>query len=158
VPLERCVYMLEHYHGDMIYSLYRRDALYRGATPCTQLLPVTPIESPLFTFVTWRGHWKVLPEVGLIKAVDDKRYQRIKWFIQGGVLPHKHGVRSWRFSHFRRLPRYFGLNLFELRGIYAAIRSLDAPWAQKLRLYACATGVIAGYQFAHLVQRKSSRL
>lgn len=154
---ERIIHMLNNYHGDMIYSLYRRSALYKGNVPCTRLIPVTPIESPLFVFVSSKGPWKILDGVGLYKNIDDKRYRRIRWFIEGGGLPDSRGRRRWSFSHFKRIPVYVRHNMIEMRGVFKAINAIDVSLSAKLYLRAHVVRYIFGYLLQHAMQYKSGR-
>lgn len=154
---DRIFYMLNYYHGDMIYSLYRKSALYKGDMPCTSLIPVTPIESPLFVFVSSKGLWRILDQVGLYKNIDDKRYRRIKWFIEGGVLPDSKGRRRWSFSHLKRMPVYIKQYKIEMIGVFKAIDQIDISLKSKTFMKIYVVKYIIEYITQHVIQYKPRR-
>jgi len=130
---QRLSHMAEHYYGDLFYSLFRRSALFEGSASCfsvMNLLDLNPfIESPLLIFVTMRGQWKVLPDIGIYKQSHSKAYARERWRRQGGKLPNS----SLR-KRVRRFRKSYAIHMHELRCLTNAIKQMPIDPAQKQRL------------------------
>jgi glycosyltransferase involved in cell wall biosynthesis len=129
----RLSHMAEHYYGNLIYGLFKRSALFEGDASCfsvMNLLDLNPfIESPLLLFVTMRGRWKVLPDIGIHKSTHGKAYARERWRRQGGRLPD-----SSLGKRIRRFRKSYAIHMHELRCLTNAIKQIPIDPSLKQRL------------------------
>lgn len=131
--MPRLCHMIDHYYGNLCYSLFKRSALFEDEASCfsvMNLLALRPfIEPPLFLFVAFKGRWKVLPDVGIHKQAPSKTWARERWYSQGGKLPH-----STLRKRIRRLRKNYASHMYEHRCLKSAIDRMPLDPTQKRRL------------------------
>jgi len=131
---QRLSHMVDHYYGNLFYSLFKRSALFEDGKSCFSIMNLLDldlfIEPPLFLFVAMKGQWKVLPEIGIHKRTNRKTYARERWSNQGGKLPNS----NFR-KRIRRLRKIYTSHVYVLRCLKDAITQIPIDPPQKQRLY-----------------------
>ena len=83
----RIAHVLRHGYGDLIYGVFRREALFTNGEPVTQWFGPTLNELPLFAAVAAQGDLRALPDVGLFKRAPAQVCRQARWEQQGGFSP-----------------------------------------------------------------------
>ncbi len=132
-PFQRLSHLVDHYYGDLALSLFKRSALFEDGQSCfsiMNLLDLRPFrEPPWFLFVTMKGQWKVLPDIGIYKKTTSKTYARERWRRQGGKLPNSNLIK--RIRRFRKI---YTAHMNELKCVKDAINRIPIDACQKERL------------------------
>lgn len=74
--------------GNIIYGLFRRDALFHDGVPINRWIGKTLNELPLFALVSFAGSILCLPEIGLRKRAPFKVCRAARWEQTGGFNPN----------------------------------------------------------------------
>lgn len=97
---DRIEYILKYNYGNLIYSLFKRDALYENGCSIWDIGNMEGLnENPLFLIVMKNGNWKVIPQIGFLKKTNNRTYDEAKWEKKGGPLPNSSGP-----LYYKRLP------------------------------------------------------
>jgi glycosyltransferase involved in cell wall biosynthesis len=133
-PVERVKHLLRHVYGNLVYGVFRRDALFHQGRPITEWVGRTLNEIPMQILLASKGGIRVLPEVGLYKSTPRTVCEQARWEQEGGRLPNWLGWRSY-FGDCRSLHKYHGMVMQEN---FAAIDALayDGGTTRKLRALA----------------------
>lgn len=116
--IERIVAMLERVGAaNIIYGVYRREALFHAGRPAASFIGPTLNEHPLFALVADKGDVVCLPEIGLFKLAGESSIRGARWELEGGFRP---GGPDLSLSNFR----YHRAVIEELDRAYQA---LDLP-------------------------------
>ena len=78
--------------GNIIYGLFRREALFHNNAPITRWIGPTLNELPFFALVAFAGEILCLPEIGLWKRAPLKVCQAARWERAGGLNPNGPGL------------------------------------------------------------------
>jgi glycosyltransferase involved in cell wall biosynthesis len=152
-PYERMSHMLDYNYGNLYYSLFRRDVLFENSVSFFSLLNLISLnEIPLFLFVSVKGQWRVLPQIGLYKRTNDFTYAEAKWEKQGGKLPNSKGIR-----YFNRLPTSLRYHRSALKDITNTIDLLNIDQTTKQSLKLKARNNILKH-FTYFITRRKTRL
>jgi glycosyltransferase involved in cell wall biosynthesis len=87
---ERVVCLLKNSTGggNILYSLFRRNVLFRGEKTLLSVLTTRSLnEIPFLMLVIEQGNLIVLPKIGLNKQTNSSTYTQAKWEVCGGFLP-----------------------------------------------------------------------
>ncbi len=87
---DRVICLLRHSTGggNILYSLFRRNALFRGNESILSVLTTRSLnEIPFLMLVIEQGNLMVLPKIGLYKQTKNATYLQAKWEVCGGFLP-----------------------------------------------------------------------
>ena len=116
---QRVVKTLRYVTDNMVYGIFRRDALFHRGKPVTQWMGKTLNEHPLFGLVASKGEIISLPEIGFWKRANHEAWQHAKWICQGGWHPAGPHIKRWR----RTLTYHRGA----LQSIFGVYDALDLP-------------------------------
>jgi len=150
---DRIIYVLKYSYGNMFYSLYRREALFKdGQTYYSMFSHVSLNEIPLFIFVASKGNWKILPEVLFYKETNIATYIQARWEVIGGVLVFG-GVRRFLSSI------VYGVkyHLLAYIDITRSIRNLEIPITSRIKLYCWSCALLISHFFLSLFHYKKKR-
>lgn len=133
-PVERVKHLLSHVYGNLVYGVFRREALFHDGKPITEWIGRTLNEIPMQILLAARGGIRVVPEIGLYKAAPRAVCEQARWEQVGGRLPNWRGWRSY-FSDCRSLHQYHNMVKHEN---FAAIDALglDDRTTRQLRAWA----------------------
>jgi glycosyltransferase involved in cell wall biosynthesis len=107
-PVERVKHLLRHVYGNLIYGVFRREALFHNGRPITEWIGRTLNEIPMQILLASRGGIRVMPEIGLYKAAPKTVCEQARWEQVGGRLPNWRGWRSY-FNDCRSLHQYHNM-------------------------------------------------
>lgn len=135
-PVERVRHLLRHVYGNLVYGVYRREALFHRGRPITEWVGRTLNEIPMQILVASWGGIRVIPEIGLYKGAPNSICEQAKWEQVGGWMPNWRGLRGY-FSDRRSLRRYHDV---VRRENFAAIDALgyDKRTTRRLRAWAAS--------------------
>lgn len=119
-PVERVRHLLGHVYGNLVYGVFRREALFRDGKPITDWIGRTLNEIPMQILLASWGGIRVIPEIGLYKAAPKAVCEQARWEQLGGRLPNWRGWRSY-LSDCGSLYQYHNMVLHEN---FAAIDAL----------------------------------
>jgi len=133
-PVERVKHLLHHVYGNLVYGVFRREALFYGGRPITEWIGRTLNEIPMQILLASCGGIRVIPEIGLYKAAPRAVCEQARWEQVGGRLPNWRGWRSY-FNDSRSLHQYHSMVMHEN---FAAIDALgyDSRITRRLRAWA----------------------
>jgi hypothetical protein len=133
-PVERVKHLLHHVYGNLVYGVFRREALFYGGRPITEWIGRTLNEIPMQILLASWGGIRVIPEIGLYKAAPRAVCVQARWEQVGGRLPNWRGWRSY-FNDSRSLHQYHSMVMHEN---FAAIDALgyDSRITRRLRAWA----------------------
>lgn len=115
---ERLQYMLKHNYGNIIYSIYRREALKKDGLIFAQN------EIPFLLYITQQGNWRVLPEIGFYKRTTLGTYTQAQWEIKGGYLDSF--TKSSLFKRIQQsLPVVVQIFKYHRNAIYFTFKVID---------------------------------
>ena len=81
-------YLLDHNYDNLIYSVFKRDALTLNGTLFWNSYGQTSCnEIPALLYATLKGGFIVLPQVGMYKEVPENVYMQAMWESVGGTFP-----------------------------------------------------------------------
>jgi glycosyltransferase involved in cell wall biosynthesis len=107
--------------GNLFYSLFRREALFRAGRSAVSRVGQTYNEIPMFLAVAANGDFHLVPEIGFFKAAPLAVIQQAEWEMLGGRLPGYTGIGAQR--------RELAANLHYHRQVYreccAALDEID---------------------------------
>ena len=119
---DRILKMIAHLGtANIIYGLFRRDALLHQGVPAARWIGKTLNEHPLFVLVADKGDVVCLPEVGLWKRATTDTVEFARWHAEGGFYRRGPNLR-----HVRSIYKFHRSVMGE---IDAAIEALDLPQA-----------------------------
>lgn len=126
-PIVRLKHVFENNYGNMVYSVFRMNAL-----RAIESLKFVENEIPIILQLSNIGNWRVIPKIGLYKAVKRSTYNNLKWEVVGGTHPrilttYKEFIICQIFSI-----RY---HLKALRDIYFSINTLNLSHCETWKLY-----------------------
>jgi hypothetical protein len=131
---DRVICLLRHSSGggNLLYSLFRRNALMRGNQTILTVLTIRSLnEIPFLMLVIEQGNLIVLPKIGLYKQTNDATYTQAKWEVSGGFLPGI-GISGYLNQVYANL--IYHVNAY--RGILEAISFLQKKYPVKIFLIA----------------------
>lgn len=133
-PVERVKHLLRHVYGNLIYGVFRREALFRDGMPITEWIGRTLNEIPMQILLASWGGIRVIPEIGMYKAAPLNVCEQARWEQLGGRLPNWRGWRSY-YADCRSLHQYHKMVMHES---FAAIDALgfDVQTTRRLRAMA----------------------
>ncbi len=140
-PFERLQHMLKFNYGNIIYSLYRRNALTKDGLIFAQN------EIPFLLQIIRQGNWKVLPETGFYKKIRLSSYTRARWEMEGGSLD----VVATEKGLIRRIRQFASRLTYHecaIKNILQAINTLEISRYHRARLKLLAQQII----WKHLIQ------
>jgi glycosyltransferase involved in cell wall biosynthesis len=111
-PVERVKHLLRHVYGNLVYGVFRREALFHNGRPITEWIGRTLNEIPMQILLASWGGIRVMPEVGLFKAAPRNVCEQARWEQVGGRLPNWPGWQSY-FAAFRSLHQYHSMVMQE---------------------------------------------
>jgi glycosyltransferase involved in cell wall biosynthesis len=111
-PVERVKHLLRHVYGNLVYGVFRREALFHDGKPITDWIGRTLNEIPMQILLASWGGIRVLPEVGLYKAAPRSVCEQARWEQVGGRLPDWPGWRTYLAAS-RSLHQYHGMVMQE---------------------------------------------
>jgi glycosyltransferase involved in cell wall biosynthesis len=111
-PVERVKHLLRHVYGNLVYGVFRRDALFHDGRPITEWIGRTLNEIPMLILLASWGGIRVIPEIGLYKAAPRAVCEQARWEQVGGRLPNWRGWRRY-FSDCRSLHQYHNMVMHE---------------------------------------------
>lgn len=94
-PVARVKHLLRHVYGNLVYGVFRREALFHDGKPITEWIGRTLNEIPMQILLASRGGIRVLPEIGFYKAAPRNVCEQAKWEQVGGRLPNWPGWRGY---------------------------------------------------------------
>jgi glycosyltransferase involved in cell wall biosynthesis len=151
-PVERLKHLLGHVYGNLVYGVYRREALFHTGRPITEWIGRTLNEIPMLILVAARGGLRVIPEVGLYKTAPQTVCEQARWEQIGGVLPNWRGWQVYAIDC-RSLHAYHGM---VMRENFAAIHSLRYDQNTTRRLRAWAAYFLRKHEFLLAMRWKPS--
>ena len=133
-PVERVKHLLRHVYGNLVYGVFRQEALFHDGKPITEWIGCTLNEIPMQILLAFRGGIRVIPEIGLYKSAPRTVCEQARWEQIGGRLPNWRGWWSY-ISERRPLHQYHDMVRHES---FAAIEALgcDRPTTRSLRSFA----------------------
>jgi glycosyltransferase involved in cell wall biosynthesis len=133
-PVQRVKHLLRHVYGNLVYGIFRREALFHDGRPITEWIGRTLNEIPMQILLASWGGIRVLPEVGLYKAAPRNVCEQARWEQVGGPLPNWPGWRGY-LAACRSLHQYHGMVMQEN---FVAIDALgyDEKTSRQLRAVA----------------------
>ena len=145
--------MLEHNYGNLFYSLFRKEALFEKSVSFFSLLSQVSLnEIPFFLFVSLKGQWKVLSDIGFYKMTSNPTYAQARWEKKGGKLPNSKGIR-----YLKQLPHILSNHKLALKDIADAVDLLNVDEVSKRTLKRKAKRNIRKH-FIYFILRKKSKL
>jgi hypothetical protein len=91
---ERVQHLLGHVYGNLVYGVFRREALRHQGRPITEWIGATLNEIPMLILLASAGDIRVIPEVGLYKSAPAAICEQARWEQIGGKLPNWLGWRA----------------------------------------------------------------
>ena len=91
---ERVKHLLCHVYGNLVYGVFRREALLHRGRPVTEWIGRTLNEIPMQILLVSSGSIRVIPEVGLYKSAPASVCEQARWEQIGGKLPNWLGWRA----------------------------------------------------------------
>jgi len=149
----RIIYILNNQHGNLFYSVFRRDALFECGRTIYEIVNMKSInEIFIFLYVSRNGNWLTLPNIGWYKQALKPAVEQAKWEKGGGNLP----TSSW-IAHFRSLPYFFRYHYYSLKDIFVITPHLGLDFFHRniLRIY---TLLFVAIHFCLFVMRKRPKL
>ena len=142
-PVERVKHLLRHVYGNLVYGVFRREALVHQGKPVTEWIGRTLNEIPMLILVASKGDIRVLPDIGLYKTASKNVCEQAKWEQAGGWLPNN--WRGWKnhLADCKTLHRYHGMVMQE---DFAAIDALGLDEQSARRLRTCAAYFLRKHQ------------
>jgi glycosyltransferase involved in cell wall biosynthesis len=133
-PVERVKHLLRHVYGNLVYGVFRREALFHDGKPITEWIGRTLNEMPMQVLMAHRGGIRVIPKIGLYKSAPRVVCEQAQWEQIGGRLPNWRGWRVY-LTERRPLRRYHNMVKHE---IFVAIDALGCgePTTRSLRAFA----------------------
>jgi glycosyltransferase involved in cell wall biosynthesis len=133
-PVERVKHLLRHVYGNLVYGVFRREALFCGGRPITEWIGRTLNEVPMLILLASWGGIRIIPKIGLYKAAPMAVCEQARWEQVGGRLPNWRGWRRY-FSDCRSLHQYHNMVMHEN---FVAINALgyDSQTIRQLRTWA----------------------
>jgi hypothetical protein len=84
--------MLDYNYGNLFYSLFKKSALFENGKSFFLSADFKSLnEIPMLLYISLKGQWRVLPQIGFFKQTNDLTYQQAKWEYVGGKLPNSEG-------------------------------------------------------------------
>ncbi|APO51719.1 glycosyltransferase family 2 protein [Bradyrhizobium sp. YCK136] len=119
-PVERVKHLLRHVYGNLVYGVFRREALFHNGKPITEWIGATLNEIPMQILLAFRGDIRVIPEIGFYKTAPRTVCEQARWEQVGGRLPNWRGWQNY-IRDCRSLHRYHKMVMHEN---FAAIDAL----------------------------------
>lgn len=142
-PVARMKHLLRHVYGNLVYGVFRRQALFHNGRPITEWIGRTLNEIPMQILLASQGCIRVIPEVGLYKAAPRVVCEQARWEQVGGRLPNWRGWRSY-FNDCRSLHQYHNMVMHEN---FAAIDALGCDSRATRQLRALAAYCLLKHEF-----------
>ncbi len=152
--VERVKHLLRHVYGNLVYGVFRREALFHDGKPITEWIGRTLNEIPMQILLAASGNIRVIPEVGLYKAAPKAVCDQARWEQVGGRLPNWRGWRSY-LNDCRSNYQYHNMVMHEN---FAAIDALGYDRETTRRLRAWAVYCLLKHQFLLALRWKPAAL
>jgi glycosyltransferase involved in cell wall biosynthesis len=133
-PAARVKHLLRHVYGNLVYGIFRREALFHDGKAITEWIGRTLNEIPMQILLASWGDIRVIPEIGFYKTAPRSVCEQARWEQEGGRLANWRGWRSY-FTDCRSLHQYHNMVMHES---FVAIDALgcDIQTARQLRTLA----------------------
>lgn len=139
--IERLHYMLEHNFGNLVYGLFRREALILDEQVFWELSGNHSMnEIPPLLYSALVGNVSVSPDIGLFKQVPASVHSQVKWEKFGGRLP-----KSSRISSLKSIISTWKYHSAALIHIREAAKKLPIPEIEKVKLVRAARTKLLGH-------------
>lgn len=142
-PVQRVKHLLRHVYGNLVYGVFRREALFHDGRPITEWIGRTLNEIPMQILLASWGGIRVIPEIGLYKAAPRAVCEQARWEQIGGRLPNWRGWRSY-LNDCRSLHQYHNMVMHEN---FVAIDALGYDSRSTRRLRAWAAYYLLKHEF-----------
>ena len=153
-PVERVKHLLRHVYGNLVYGVFRRQALFFQGKPITEWIGRTLNEIPMLILLASQGGIRVIPEIGIYKAAPRIVCEQARWEQVGGRLPNWRGWRSY-FADCRSLHKYHSMVMQEN---FVAIDALGYDQKTAGRLRTLAAYRLLKHEFLLAVRWKPAAL
>ncbi len=139
----RIAHVLRHGYGDLIYGVFRREALFANGDPVTRWFGPTLNELPLFAAIAAQGDLRALPEIGLFKRAPAHVCRQARWEQQGGFSPQgpRLGNPKRLINYHRRVAGEIHAVLDALELTPAELKTLTQVANRSLTRHAFLTGI-----------------
>jgi glycosyltransferase involved in cell wall biosynthesis len=151
-PVERVEHLLRHVYGNLVYGVFRREALFHNGRPVTEWIGPTLNEIPMLILVAAQGGLRVIPEVGLYKTTPRNVCEQARWEQLGGRLPNWRGWRAY-VADCRSIHPYHNMVMHEN---FVAIDALGLDEGTTRRLRASAAYFLMKHEFLLAMRWKPS--
>jgi glycosyltransferase involved in cell wall biosynthesis len=141
--VERVKHLLRHVYGNLVYGVFRREALFHQGRPITEWIGRTLNEIPMLILLASWGGMRIIPEIGLYKTAPRTVCEQARWEFVGGQLPN---WRGWR-SHFNDCRSNHQYHNMVMRESFAAIDALGYDAQTTRRLRASTTYCLLKHEF-----------
>ncbi|MDE2598239.1 MAG: glycosyltransferase family 2 protein [Rhodocyclaceae bacterium] len=132
--LGRMTYLLRHNFDNLIYGLFRKDALiHDGQILWNVTSSLSNNEIPPLLLAAMRGEIIVLPEAGIYKTAAPSVWAQAEWEERGGVIPATSRIRN--MASLRATWRYHDA---VIQGITHALGQLNLPEGERKQLASIA--------------------
>jgi glycosyltransferase involved in cell wall biosynthesis len=146
----RVKYLLRHGYGNLVYGVFRREALLHSGKPVTEWIGRTLNEIPMqILFAGWGGI-RVIPEIGIYKMAPKNVCEQARWERVGGRLPNWTGWRA-HLADCRSLHQYHSM---VMRESFEAISALEYDRKTTRSLFGWAAFYLLKHQFFLAVRWK----
>jgi glycosyltransferase involved in cell wall biosynthesis len=129
-PMDRLLHMVECNFGNLVYGLFRKEALLQDGEVFWQKSGLHSLnEIPPLLYAAFVGGLTIDPEVGLYKQVPAAVHAQVEWELKGGRLPEKSRMSGWR-----SVRATWDYHAQSLRHISSALNLLPIKSEEKERL------------------------
>ncbi|MCB0069468.1 MAG: glycosyltransferase family 2 protein, partial [Caldilineaceae bacterium] len=95
-PVDRLRHMLKHNFGNLVYGLFRKEALMQDGEVFWEKAGLHSFnEIPPLLYVACTGEILVMSEIGLYKQAPAQVHAQVKWELRGGRLPAASRLLNW---------------------------------------------------------------
>lgn len=151
--LGRMDHMLRNNFDNLVYGLFRRDALIQnGEIYWSRTTSISLNEIPPLLAAAFHGEIVVFPEVGIFKTATQDVYAQAAWEERGGRLPPKS-----RMTSLRSMISTWRYHAAVIRAIEFGLEKLDIPAEAKHHLIALSRSRIHRHFLCMLAQYKPRR-
>lgn len=132
--LDRMDYLLKNNFDNMIYGLFRKDALINNDKILWDITSeFSGNEIPPLLLAAMRGEIIVLPEAGIYKTANQSVHAQAKWEVRGGRIPETSRIRS-----IKSLIKTWSYHASVIKGVDNALNQLNISSKDHDRLISVA--------------------
>lgn len=151
--LERLQHLTANVFGNLVYGVFRREALIHQGRPVTEWIGQTLNEIPMQILLAAKGGIRMLPEVGMYKVAPLPVCEQARWEQEGGPLPNWPGA----FRHVQNIIALRRYHQTVSDEVFTAIESLGLEREAADSLKKTVTERLRGHLVALCMRRKPSR-